>query len=71
MADSGFYTNRLRFGQMLELFRRAGFTVEVLGTEMWPTVPLPRRVLADRFRSLSDEELRVRGFDVILRRPAI
>jgi len=68
MAESGFYTNRLRFGQMLDLFRQAGFTVEVLGTDLWPQVPLPRSVLADRFRSLPDEELRVRGFDVILHR---
>jgi SAM-dependent methyltransferase len=69
MANSGFYTNRLRFGQMLNLFRQAGFAVEVLATDRWPTLPLPRRVMADRFRALPDEELCVRGFDVILCRP--
>lgn len=69
MAESGFYTNRVRYGEMLDLFRRPGFEIEVLGADQWPVVPVARRAMAKRFRGLSDSDLRVSGFDVILRRP--
>jgi len=29
MAQSGFYTNRLRFSEMLNIFKEAGFRTEV------------------------------------------
>lgn len=66
VARSGFYTNRLRFAEMLGLFRAAGFAAEVIGVERWPTVPTPRNKLAAPFRDLGDDDLRVSAFDVIL-----
>jgi SAM-dependent methyltransferase len=66
VARSGFYTNRLRFEEMLGLFREAGFAPDVITVERWPALPTPRKKLAKRFRDMSDEELRVSAFDVIL-----
>jgi SAM-dependent methyltransferase len=66
MADSGFYTNRIRYSEMLELFKEAGFKAEVLSVRRWQGLPIPRSKLSSRFRSLSHEELCVRGFHVIL-----
>jgi SAM-dependent methyltransferase len=66
-ARSGFYTNRLRFGELLERCRRAGLAVETPEVERWPGLPTPRERLAAPFRDLPDEELRVIGFDLVLR----
>ena len=67
MARSGFYTNRLRFSEMLSVFQQVGFQVEVAGTDHWVEPPLSRRKLAGEFQSLSDEDLIISGFDVVLR----
>jgi predicted SAM-dependent methyltransferase len=67
MARSGFYTNRLRLSEMLELFRRAGFACELLETRRWARSPIKRSQLAREFRDLSDDDLHVREFDVLLR----
>ena len=66
-SNSGFYTNRLRYAQMLALFHDAGFDVQVCQTDRWPKLPLLRGKLAAPFRDLPEEDLCVLGFDVILR----
>jgi SAM-dependent methyltransferase len=72
MASSGFYTNRIRYGAMLKLMESAGFIADVVNVDRWKTLPTPRNKLAPEFRSLPDDDLLVRGFDVVLRptRPA-
>ncbi len=67
MADSGFYTNRIRYPEMLKLFQQAGWDTEVCSLSRWPTLPTPRAKLAKRFQHLSDADLRVSTFHVILR----
>lgn len=67
MACSGFYTNRIRFSEMLEIFRRAHFDVKVVRVGRWDKLPTPKEKLATCFRYLPDDELCVSGFDVILR----
>ena len=67
MAHSGFYTNRLRRPEIEQMFRAAGFDVDIQGVRRWPSLPLPRRKLSRPFRSLPDEELRVSQFDVVAR----
>ncbi len=66
MATSGFYTNRIRYSEMLGLFREAGFATNVLTVDRWPQLPTPREQLWGRFRELPEEELCITGFDVIL-----
>lgn len=67
LARSGFYTNRIRFTEMLDLFGRAGFDPKVIGVKRWERLPTPRGKLSQEFRNLSDKELLIAGFDVLLR----
>lgn len=67
MSKSGFYTNRIRYSQMLELFQQAGFKVEILNVDRWTHFPTPRHKLAIPFRELPEEELFVSAFDILLR----
>ena len=67
MARSGFYTNRLRYIQMLELFRETGYEPEVVDVRRWDRLPIDRAKLAARFRLLSEEDLLVSQFGVLAR----
>ena len=67
ITKSGFYTNRIRYSQMLDLFDKAGFKVEVVGLQQWDALPTPQRKLAKEFRGLPVKELCVFVFDVVLR----
>jgi SAM-dependent methyltransferase len=67
MARSGFYTNRVRYLEMLDLFRAAGCKPEVVGLRRWDSLPTALPRLAQQFRRLSIEDLLVSGFDVIAR----
>jgi SAM-dependent methyltransferase len=66
MANSRFYTNRLRYSELLRLFREAGFEPEVVRRMEWETLPTPRRKMAEQFAVLSEEDLRISEFDVLL-----
>jgi SAM-dependent methyltransferase len=67
MANSRFYTNRLRYQELLRLFREAGFEPEVIRRGEWETLPTPRRKMAKEFAMLPEEDLKVAEFDVLLR----
>ena len=66
MARSGFYTNRTRYPEMLELFETAGFMHQVLDKDCWEHLPISRSKLAGKFRDMPFESLQVSGFDVVL-----
>jgi SAM-dependent methyltransferase len=66
MANSRFYTNRLRYLELLRLFQQAGFEPEVVRKIRWKTLPTPRRKMVRQFAMLSEEDLRVSDFDVLL-----
>ncbi len=65
-AHSGFYTNRIRYGKMLELFREAGFRPEIVRTISWPELPTAKRKLSYDFNCLPDDELKISEFDILL-----
>ncbi|MCD6322158.1 MAG: methyltransferase domain-containing protein [Clostridiales bacterium] len=67
-SRSGFYTNRIRFSEMISLFEHAKFAVDVCDVRRWEELPVKRLSLSSTFLSLSDEELTVSGFDVLLRK---
>ena len=67
IAKSGFYTNRIRHNEMLDLFQKANFDTQVIKVDRWNTLPTPIAKLAHNFKKLSINELCVSGFDVILR----
>jgi SAM-dependent methyltransferase len=65
--DAGFYTNRLRFREMVAVFDRAGFECTLPRVIRWSALPIARKDLAVPFRDLTDEDLLVSGFDLVLR----
>ena len=67
MANSGFYTNRLRLSEMLDLFQQAGFKADLIGVDKWDRLPVRNSALAREFRHLTDSDLLVKEFDVLLR----
>jgi SAM-dependent methyltransferase len=67
MANSRFYTNRLRYFELLELFRQEGFAPHVVKELRWEKLPTPRKKMAKQFSGLRDEDLLVHDFDVQLR----
>lgn len=65
VARSGFYTNRVRYGGMVDAMRRAGFSVTPLTVNRWDSLPLARKRMAADFASLPEAELLVSGCDLI------
>jgi len=65
MVASGFYTNRLRFHEILDALEQAGFRVEIKNVNRWEKLPTPQRFYATEFQHFSVEELLVTEFDVL------
>ena len=63
---SGFYTNRIRYSSMMEIFKKTGFEVKSPRVIRWPSLPIKRTKLADEFRDLPEEDLLVSGADFVL-----
>jgi SAM-dependent methyltransferase len=70
MANSGFYTNRLRFTEILDIVKGAGFKFAVTQVTTWPTLPTPRQALASPFDALPEEELKIATFGLLMQKPA-
>jgi hypothetical protein len=69
MSNSGFYTNRLRFAEILSIVKNAGFNFAVTQVTTWPDLPTPKQALAAPFNTLSDDELKIATFGILLRKP--
>jgi SAM-dependent methyltransferase len=67
MARSGFYTNRIRFSEMCQMFEYAGFDVKVASVVRWNEVPISVKNLAPEFQHLDQDDLLVSSFHVLLR----
>jgi len=65
---SGFYTNRIRMQSMLEIFRDAGFEISAQDVRRWNELPTPLDKMAPDYANLSEDDLLVSGFDVVLQR---
>ena len=65
--NSGFYTNRIRPNQMINLFKEAGFKIESLKETRWPSTPIDRRSLATSFSHLPDDELQIAEIEIVIR----
>jgi len=67
ISSSGFYTNRIRYSEMLEIFEYAGFSINVISQNAWDELPTPRKYMAKPFDLLTDNELCVSEFIVLLK----
>jgi hypothetical protein len=64
---SGFYTNRIRPREMIDLMQNAGFSIEVISEQRWPQLPLARDKMASQFRRFADEDFMVCDMRVVMR----
>jgi SAM-dependent methyltransferase len=63
---SGFYTNRIRFSEMIAMFEESGFCIKALNPDCWEVSPIERKSLSRDFAEVTDEDLLVKGFDAII-----
>jgi SAM-dependent methyltransferase len=66
MARSGFYTNRISWPEMEQIFVECGFRVQPVNFLHWPKLPTPQRKMAEPFRSMSPAKLMVKGANIVL-----
>ncbi len=67
MTSSGFYTNRIRFKEMMTIFENTGFDAQITNMNKWSEVPISREKLVREFREIDNENLLISGFNVILK----
>ena len=63
--NSGFYTNRLRPSQMIDMFSTNGFEVSIFRQDFNNQVDLPRNKLSKDYRDFSDDDLRTTGMILV------
>jgi len=63
--NSGFYTNRLRPSQMIDLFSKNRFEVSIFHQDFNNKVSLPRNKLSKDYSDLSDDDLRTTGMILV------
>jgi SAM-dependent methyltransferase len=64
MATSGFYTNRVRYREIVGLFERVGWQ-DVMGEPTrWRVLPTAKGKMASPFREMADEDLLISQFDI-------
>lgn len=66
--NSGFYTNRFRFQEMIQMFSDGGFQHDVPLIMRWNSLPTCRSSMSGLFCDLPEDELLVSHFDLVLRR---
>lgn len=66
MSRSGFYTNRIRFQRMLEMFQAAGFMIVEVSKKTWPELPTKRARMHKEFCSLPEADLLICEFSVVI-----
>ena len=66
IANSGFYTNRIRYSEMAQIMGKAGFRIDASNFSSWQSLPTNRSDMAMPFNELSEEELNIRCCDYLL-----
>ncbi len=68
-SRSGFYTNRLRARQIVEIFEIAGYEVLEQRPKKWDGMPLPTKKLHKDYADLPQDDLLTKGLDITMRKP--
>jgi len=66
MANSGFYTNRWRYSEIIKILSGVGFKIENKQQGRWDDFPTPRHKLAKSFRIIPERDLLIRTMSVEL-----
>jgi len=65
-VKSGFYTNRIQFVNMVDMFKKAEFNVDVTHVNRWNELPTKRQQMDKIFQKFTNDELLISSFDVVL-----
>lgn len=65
-VKSGFYTNRIQFVDMVEMFKKAAFNVNITHINKWGKLPTSRSRMNEIFQIYTDDELLISSFDIVL-----
>ena len=63
--NSGFYTNRIRFSQMVKIGEKVGFTVSTKSVTRWKSKVIADRHVAEEFSDLTLDDLLVSGAHIM------
>jgi SAM-dependent methyltransferase len=66
--STGYYTNRLRKSQIIDIFIKAGFRLQDEQSRYWDKVHLPLKKIAPEFRSLSEDDLKCSGLQITIKK---
>jgi len=64
-SNSGFYTNRLRYSQIIQLFESSGFNIIYKDYGVWKTIPVEKKYLHKSFQKLNKEDLLIRTMHIV------
>lgn len=67
MARSGFYTNRLRYSEIIDTFKLAGFQIVEISCTKWSKLPTAVKSLHTDFQKFPVDELLISGIDIVAR----
>ena len=65
-SSSGFYTNRIRYNDLLKIFKSVGFNYKLVAIEKWDKLPLPYKSLNKEFQAISENILLIKDVEIIL-----
>jgi hypothetical protein len=68
MSSSGFYTNRIRYSEMREIFLNAGFKIINEKVERWDKLPLGITKMHQDFKYFDNEDLKIKEVVVHLQK---
>lgn len=67
-SNSGFYTNRISFYQMIKIFEKYHTKVDTLNIIKWQKLPIPSKKFEKKFQSDDEKERLIQVFDVVLKK---
>lgn len=71
MASSGFYTNRIPWVNMKQIFEEQGFSAAVIKRNHWPELPTNQAKMAAPYSSMNADDLSTWDCHVVLRPAAV
>ncbi len=69
VANSGFYTNRIRYSEMESLMQQLGFAIADCGYSSWTDLPTARQSMAEPFRTWPEPDLKIRCCHFLASKP--
>jgi hypothetical protein len=58
-AQAGFYTNRLRYSEIIEACQNAKFKITTLQIRRWDYLPTPKSKMYDTFKNMQENDLNI------------